>query len=495
MKKSFCIFLTVILILTTLSLSPSALGVERQSDWYTLEALEDEYFFPNKRSDIIQPNVFYSNPNGCYAFGDFLDANQKLIYDLLVEYKGGLLGEQSYYNDDTTKPVFNITTEFPNYAFLVSKDTMQADVRSAVIGALSAAIDDFPEYFWLGGFAYSYTYSWDSNGKYFIKKFTFSVSIDTGSYASCDKVIECYNQLTAAVDSFDVKGTTRYEKVKSIHDGICEMTTYTGGVPMAHQPTGVFLNGQAVCEGYAEAFKLLCDRENIPCIIVVGTGNGGAHEWNYVQMEDSKWYGMDVTWDDQGARVYYDYFLTGAESINAVFGKTKFGNGTDTTGDHINSGTHFSNSDFALTYPTISTQSYTGVIQMWNSKASFDNANGFMFIPKDAVAREQILCTYSSWAGNAPSTNQATVTGVTTGGKVNITSPVSMVYTIVRLGDVNKDNSVNDTDYSNVRDVATCKTGVYTDKVQFAAADVNGDGVIDAFDAIQIDCEINGITN
>lgn len=495
MKKSFCIFLTVILILTTLSLSPSALGVERQSDWYTLEALEDEYFFPNKRSDSIQPNVFYSNPNGCYAFGDFLDTNQKLIYDLLVEYKGGLLGEQSYYNDDTTRPVFNITTEFPNYAFLVSKDTMQANVRSAVIGALSAAIDDFPEYFWLGGFAYSYTYSWDSEGKYFIKKFTFSVSIDTGSYASCDKVIECYNQLTAAVDSFDVKGTTRYEKVKSIHDEICKMTTYTSGVPMAHQPTGVFLNGQAVCEGYAEAFKLLCDRENIPCILVVGTGDGGAHKWNYVQMEDGKWYGMDVTWDDQGAIVYYDFFLTGAESINAVFSQTKFGNGTDTTGNHINSGTHFSNSDFALTYPTISTQSYTGVIQMWNSKASFDNANGFMFIPKDAVAREQILCTYSSWAVNAPSTNKATVTGVTTGGKVTITSPVSMVYTIVRLGDVNKDNSVNDTDYSNVRDVVTCKTGVYTDKVQFAAADVNGDGVIDAFDAIQIDCEINGITN
>ena len=132
---------------------------------------------------------------------------------------------------------------------------------------------------------------------------------------------------------------------------------------------------------------------------------------------------------------------------------------------------------------------------MWNSKASFDNTNGFMFIPKDAVASEQILCTYYAWAGNAPSTNKATVTGTTTGGKVNITSPVSRVYTIVRLGDVNKDNSVNDTDYSDVRDVVTCKTDVYTDKVQFAAADVNGDGTIDAFDAIQIDCEMHGITN
>lgn len=494
MKKSFCIFLTVILILTTLSLSPSALGVERQSDWYWVEALEDEHYFPQKKSDFIQPNVFYSNPNGGYRFKDYLDANQKLIYDLIAEYKGGLSGEQSYYNNDTTRPVFTISVDFPNYAFPVSQDTMQADVRSAVIGALSAAIDDFPEYFWLGGFAYSFSYSWDSDGKYFIKKFVFSFAIDTGSYASCDEVISCYNQLTAAVDSFDVKGTTRYEKVKSIHDEICKMTTYTSGVPMAHQPTGVFLNGQAVCEGYAEAFKLLCDRENIPCILVVGTGDGGAHEWNYVQMEDGKWYGMDVTWDDQDDSTYYDYFLTGSESINAVFGKTKFGNGTETTGDHINSGTHFSNSDFALTYPTISAQSYTGVIQMWNSKASFDNTRGFMFIPAGAVANQQIICTYSGWSGNAPTTNNATVTGTTTGGKVIITSPVSRVYTIVRFGDVNKDNQVNSTDYAEVRNIVICQKAPYSDSAQFAAADVNGDGVIDAFDAIQIDCELHGVT-
>lgn len=493
MKKLFCILLSVLFFSTALSLSPSALGIEYEGGWESFEALEDEYYFPKKSSDIIQSNVFYSNPNGCYAFGDFLDANQKLIYDILVEYEGGLLGQSSYINNDSSKPAFTFTIIFPIGVFPVGKDTMQADLRNAVIGAFSAIMDDFPEYFWLSGFSYSYSYSSNSSG-YYITKIVMSIGIDTGSYASCDKVIECYNQLTAAVDSFDVKGTTRYEKVKSIHDGICEMTTYTGGVPMAHQPTGVFLNGQAVCEGYAEAFKLLCDRENIPCIIVVGTGNGGAHEWNYVQMEDGKWYGMDVTWDDQGARVYYDYFLTGAESINAVFGKTKFGNGTDTTGDHINSGTHFSNSDFALTYPTISTQSYTGVIQMWNSKASFDNANGFMFIPKDAVANQQIICTYSGWSGNAPTTNNATVTGTTTGGKVIITSPVSRIYTIVRFGDVNKDNQVNSADYAEVRNIVICQKSPYSDSAQFAAADVNGDGVIDAFDAIQIDCELHGVT-
>ena len=47
--------------------------------------------------------------------------------------------------------------------------------------------------------------------------------------------------------------------------------------------------------------KILCDKENIPCILVVGNINletNFAHMWNYVQMEDGQWYAVDCTWDD-----------------------------------------------------------------------------------------------------------------------------------------------------------------------------------------------------
>ena len=33
-----------------------------------------------------------------------------------------------------------------------------------------------------------------------------------------------------------------------------------------------------------------------------------AHMWNYVQLEDGKWYLIDITWDDQAIR-RYTYFL------------------------------------------------------------------------------------------------------------------------------------------------------------------------------------------
>ena len=59
-----------------------------------------------------------------------------------------------------------------------------------------------------------------------------------------------------------------------------------------------------VCEGYARAFKVLCDQKNIPCMLVVGNAKnsssdkGESHMWNEVQMKNGEWYAVDVTWND-----------------------------------------------------------------------------------------------------------------------------------------------------------------------------------------------------
>lgn len=59
-----------------------------------------------------------------------------------------------------------------------------------------------------------------------------------------------------------------------------------------------------VCEGYARAFKVLCDKSDIPCVLVDGKAKsqpnaaGGAHMWNYAQADDGNWYAVDVTWND-----------------------------------------------------------------------------------------------------------------------------------------------------------------------------------------------------
>ncbi len=58
-----------------------------------------------------------------------------------------------------------------------------------------------------------------------------------------------------------------------------------------------------VCEGYARAFKYLCDEKGIPCVLVDGNAKnkadsaGEAHMWNYVKLGE-QWYAVDVTWND-----------------------------------------------------------------------------------------------------------------------------------------------------------------------------------------------------
>ncbi len=118
-------------------------------------------------------------------------------------------------------------------------------------------------------------------------------------------------------------GMSEFEKVKAIHDYIVNNTKYDSEnynndtVPdSSYSPMGVFVQGVAVCQGYAYAFDLLCKNAGIECEVVTGTADGGGHGWNQVKV-DGKWYNIDTTWDDpisyvNGVRVdvlRYDYFL------------------------------------------------------------------------------------------------------------------------------------------------------------------------------------------
>lgn len=67
----------------------------------------------------------------------------------------------------------------------------------------------------------------------------------------------------------------------------------------AHSSYSALIPGdeyEPVCEGYAGAFKVMCDALGVPCVSVFGGCNGAPnHMWNHVQMDDGQWYLMDVT--------------------------------------------------------------------------------------------------------------------------------------------------------------------------------------------------------
>lgn len=112
-------------------------------------------------------------------------------------------------------------------------------------------------------------------------------------------------------------GADAKAKVRAIYAWLCDNNTYNDAQTSkhkkesdpvafaylaAHSAYSAVLPGDAyepVCEGYAGAFKVLCDELGVPCLCVSGSMTSlSAHMWNYVQLENGLWYQVDVTTGD-----------------------------------------------------------------------------------------------------------------------------------------------------------------------------------------------------
>ncbi|MBR7064937.1 MAG: hypothetical protein IKI31_07320, partial [Treponema sp.] len=105
-----------------------------------------------------------------------------------------------------------------------------------------------------------------------------------------------------------------FEKVKMIHDAVALLVQYdaksywAGSVPQQDWQT-VVSTKLAVCEGYSNLFKYMCDVAGVQCQKVSGYARGvgsslidekspdnSNHAWNIVNVNDA-WYVVDCTWD------------------------------------------------------------------------------------------------------------------------------------------------------------------------------------------------------
>jgi hypothetical protein len=117
---------------------------------------------------------------------------------------------------------------------------------------------------------------------------------------------------------------TEYGCEKRIHDYMVRNVKYgykkddKGEDSKAYSSYGALVDKKAVCNGYAQAMKLLCDLSGIECSMIVGKADGENHAWNLVKLDDS-WYHVDATWDDptpdDPERIFYHYFNTTDDMI------------------------------------------------------------------------------------------------------------------------------------------------------------------------------------
>lgn len=116
-----------------------------------------------------------------------------------------------------------------------------------------------------------------------------------------------------------------YRKEKRIHDYLVGNIEYgymdgdNGDDSNAYSSYGALIEKKAVCNGYAQAMKLLCDLTGVPCQMISGLADGENHAWNLVEL-NNEWYHVDATWDDpepdEPGRIFYHYFNVNDEFIS-----------------------------------------------------------------------------------------------------------------------------------------------------------------------------------
>ncbi len=112
---------------------------------------------------------------------------------------------------------------------------------------------------------------------------------------------ETVNNVKAAFSGTD------YDKIYAAHEYLRSRVSYNdNGSYMIQTAYGALINKEAVCEGYAKAYKVLLNAMGIECDVVINA----EHAWNVVLL-DGKWYFVDVTNDDSNNGLMY--FLLGAD--------------------------------------------------------------------------------------------------------------------------------------------------------------------------------------
>lgn len=179
------------------------------------------------------------------------------------------------------------------------------------------------EMFWVGN---NYNWTWwqeHTDSQVWLTSLTCSIdviesyrggsktTVDPAKIAQAKSVVKTAESIVAAN-----AGKSNYEKLAAYRDEICARNTYNNDANNAllkdeyaygdpWQLIYVFDDDpstNALCEGYAKAFKYLCDLSDfdgdVTCYIAEGYGGDERHMWNVVRMEDGKFYLADITYSD-----------------------------------------------------------------------------------------------------------------------------------------------------------------------------------------------------
>ena len=199
--------------------------------------------------------------------------------------------------------------------------SVRAKDQDYIEQALTAVINDHPEFFWLTGAAA--VSGFKGIGIWSVE---LEFNIPAEDIDATDEVIrQAAQEYLASIPD----GASEYDMVKAAYEYIIVHTDYDPESFQDQNIQSVFLYHSSVCSGYARAFKYLLDQAGVWCQVVEGyiTDTGEGHAWNIVRIDgtytyvDPAWgdptYGEDAT-DASRLDIIYDYLCITTEEIQRL---------------------------------------------------------------------------------------------------------------------------------------------------------------------------------
>lgn len=493
MKK---LFSTLLSVLTSAALAAGAAVPSMTSAADSQEKLSESAVI-----NISSPDFLANYSADSHIYGSYLDENNLEVYKAFMNL---LNPTTEMISVKLPEPVtISVSSRSTSNMTDADKQTYEAAVMTACRTGIDSALFDMPEIFWLDlanmgvGTQSSTSRNWRT-GKYDMTiQYIEFLPAYYEEYDSLDMVMEYKQKLADAVEEFTVQGDTRYEQLLSIHDTISNFTYYDMDSKFISSPVGSLVEPGAVCEGYAEGFKLICDKLGIPCVLVVGNINdedNEAHMWDYVKMEDGKWYAVDVTWDDRdgkyGVDYVHTYFLKGSATMSsdhfpaAEYGFTKLTYPELSAEDYDPSKAEIVTTTTTTT--TVTTTTSTTTIQTTTTPVIHIDPDPFTTTTTTSDAGSTTSATTTTQIIHIdpePTTTATTTTVPVTSTTTEIipTTPVPTTTTPPVdpdpvEGDVNCDGKLS------IADVVYCAGTVLGNIKPEHSCDADGDGIVNGFD-------------
>ena len=432
-KKNLTALLLALVMALTL-LPVQAMAAERGTETASDGALLDGYLYQLAGMDIADYERGFDTAGtpAMYAASGNLTAAERAVYNTLKEQLILIANGQ---RKDT---MIQTTGTLP--------DQTSADkVWQALLADLPYAL------YWHDktiGIVYSYTP--DNGWKDVTFKFKVAAefrgsSLFTTNIPNVPAAVAVAKQVVSAN-----RGKTDYGKLQAYRQYICDQVSYNSSINKdtaygnPWQLLWVF-DGDAstnvVCEGYAKAFKYLCDLTeesngwigSVETLDVTGTMDGGSHMWNVVRINGTN-YLADVTNCDEGMAGYStELFLCGIQTN----GSNMYHQGTDTTYIYdTNTRNSFKAADLAVSAAgfdpgtaaipadvkmTSAVVSGNTIVVTWEKANGAATYNVYRKGPGDtswqAVSYKQSATSYTDKNVTAGGTYKYTVRGVAADGK------------------------------------------------------------------------------